>query len=1097
MAQSFKIEQASIVPSIFIGLGGTGSRIVDRIATRAAGLPHWESHLRPLTQFVCLDTNQKDLGELTRIPPTNRILISAFDKQRAVINYRESNNMKALHWLDRAYTPRPGVTPGAGQIRVESRLGFHFNSPSIREKLDELIRITLKADNPFRQTSPAEYFVYIYCGLGGGTGSGSFLPMSYLVQSIVRGLQWQPRVLGYLVLSTLMVKKVAPDLHQDIHANTYAALKELEYLTKLDYPETQVEKPQGEPFVYWNDEQDPNIPTVKTRPFYLSLIIDRADHLELPELEPLVGDASFLQVFSPILGRVAGEVDNYDKHLQELTTTPGKLRGVGRGYTKHFGAFGVAALVLPAFELLEYSALRFAAESLRQQITFGSSEASSAIDARLADLRVNYDDPKFARLSEGERQVAINKSFVLSMQAMAEEDQKDGLLEGVWYKLVEDVDTGKVTGRDEQGKEQRTETLLVRVLRLLDQERAPILADIAIPAPNLLPVQPESLGNYNDILNKFEAAVATSNRKVEEGKERLRSSAKQGDVIERLNPKPSPLQERYLVIRLFEKLDSTLIPEAEKKLTGASAKSYSNAKIQEKFRQENPSLLSDAANAKKLVFMKDREAFQTVRDGVQTDFQQTGGAQKNYYDSDLRLAQYRSLRDYIEGRARQYANLATRMNDVVGDLDRDAERIRHGLSVDQPRFALSVEVFETMDDPKRRLWREVFDELFVKGGRGQTTFDRQVLATTIAEQLRPVQDKSTGKYVPKQDYQLEADLKTALTALGRDRLRTAIYGGPNESGLNIETGIQLEARICLRSSSDMIVREDEIERYTERKLRAFALMSGVYGRLSRVDSETLDDGVKMARTRNLVIQDSVLTPGFVDKLRNFLLRDGRPPQIAGWNPVPDQHIALAHDMDLPIPLYYFIPVVGEIEANYEKVAAIPRRTYNLHIDYHWEQTLPNLNPSKDKLNTSWALNTLLEGMLYRVIRQTDAGWTWVDADQVLGTNLSSSLYRLGEYHRAVRDTLQKRLDESLRTAAAGVTPEELLARSEKLLAYIKQTMLDIALAAQKGNKTREDGLEEPIWTMFEDQLESKMRASRTASQESPGTAARSVRRLDL
>ena len=65
----------------------------------------------------------------------------------------------------------------------------------------------------------------------------------------------------------------------------------------------------------------------------------------------------------------------------------------------------MAALVLPGFELLEYSALRFAAEALRQQITFGSSDASKAIDAKLADLRVNYDDPKFVRMSENERQV--------------------------------------------------------------------------------------------------------------------------------------------------------------------------------------------------------------------------------------------------------------------------------------------------------------------------------------------------------------------------------------------------------------------------------------------------------------------------------------------------------------------------------------------------------------------------------------------------------------------------------------------------------------------------------------------------------------------
>jgi hypothetical protein len=1095
MASGFRITQASIVPSMFIGLGGTGSRIVDRIATRASGLPYWDSHLKSLTQFVCIDTNSKDLPILKKIPQTNRILISAFDKQRAVVNYRESDNQKALQWLDRNYTPRPGVTEGAGQIRVESRLGFHFNSSVIKEKLDELVRYTLKSDNPYRQNNPASYLVYIFAGLGGGTGSGSFLPMTYLVQHIIRGLQWEPRVLGYFVLSTMMTKKVGPELHQDIHANTYAALKELEHLTKLDYPETQVERPQGEPFVFWNDENELALPVVRSRPYFLGMLIDRSDNQELPDVEPLVGDGAFLEIFSPVLGRVFGEVDNYDKHLQQLAHAPGKMKAVGRGYTKHFGTFGVAALVLPAFELLEYSALRFAAEAMRQQITFGSSDASKTINAKLADLRVDYDDPKFNRMSESERQAAINKSFILSMQAMAKEDEQDGLLEGVWYKLVEDVDTGKVVGHDEKGAPRRTETLMTRVLRLLDEERAPILTELTLPSPNLLPVQPESLGAYNDIQGKFETSIQTANRKVEEGKQRLRNSARNGDVIERLSPKPTPLQERYLVIRLLEELDAKRIPEADAKLTSATVKSYNNPKVQDKFRQDNPQVLNDAAQAKSWILFKDRKGFEAVRDGIQGDFQQTAVAQKNYWDADLKLAQLKSLRDYLDGRARQYATLATRTNDLVNDLEREAEKIRSGVAIDQPRFALSVEIFETMES-KRRVWKEVFDELYVRGGRGGSTFDRQTLAECIAEQLRPVQDKGTGKFVPKPDYKIAEDLKRGLTDLGRTKLRSAIYGGENERGLTIESGIELEARIVLRAGPGTLVREDEIERYVEQKLTAFKLLGGVYARLSTVDAQALDDGVKMARTRNLVIEENLFTPGFVDKLKNMLLRDGRPPQMGSWSPVPDQHMAVMHDMDLPIPLYYFNAVVGEVEANYEKVAANPRRTYNLHIDYHWEQTLPNLNPAKDKISTSWALNTLLDGLLYKVIQQSNNAWVWKAGGEVLGSNLASTLYRLGEYHRS--DILQKNFDESLVKAQRDVSAEELLSRTEKLLTYVKQTLLDIALAAQRGVNTREDSLEEGIWRMFEERLEDRLQTSRKKEMETAASTPQSMtRQLEL
>ena len=460
---------SNIVPSLFIGLGGTGSRIVDRIAMRASRLPQWRSHLEELTQFVCLDSNSHDLKLLKNIPEPNRLLMSRFDKQRVIHNYRESNN-PALHWLDRSYTPRSGFNEPPGPIRMESRLGFHVNSPAIREKLDELVRGTLRADNPHRQNDYERYGVYIYAGLSGGTGSGSFLPMAYLIQDIIRNLRWWPCIFGYFVLSTMLTKRVSPDLHRDVHANTYAALKELEHLTRLDYPEAQVEQPAGEPFGYGNDERHQTGKMVTNRPFYLSLIVDRPADLELadleiPDPELLIGDASFLQVFSPAIGRICAEMDGYDKYLQDLSRTPGKRTGAIRGYTKHFAAFGVAALVLPASELLEYCALRFAAEAMRQQITFGASDTSEKIHGKLAELRVDYDDPKFCRRSESERYAAINRAFVLSVQTVAQEG------DGVWRRLVEDVDAGKVG---------HVESLINRVLRLLDEERALILSEVRL-----------------------------------------------------------------------------------------------------------------------------------------------------------------------------------------------------------------------------------------------------------------------------------------------------------------------------------------------------------------------------------------------------------------------------------------------------------------------------------------------------------------------------------------------------------------------------------------------------------------------------------------
>src|SRR6185436_11920751 len=282
MDQEYRSGQGTIIPTLFIGLGGTGSRIVDRIAGRAATLPNWESQLRPLTSFVSIDTNELDQHRLRNIPEGNRMNIAAFDKAKAMDDFRRSDDRQALQWLDPGYQPRPGIKPGAGQIRVEARLGFFYNSLKIRQRLRELVKESLRPGITWRQAS--KYNVYIFCTLAGGTGSGTFLATAYLIDAVLREQNWQARVVANLLLSTLMVDKVGPELHRDIHANTYAALKELEYLTKLDYDEAKrkAEHTSVE-FVYCRDENSRAVQRVSTRPYFISFILDRPPHLGLPD----------------------------------------------------------------------------------------------------------------------------------------------------------------------------------------------------------------------------------------------------------------------------------------------------------------------------------------------------------------------------------------------------------------------------------------------------------------------------------------------------------------------------------------------------------------------------------------------------------------------------------------------------------------------------------------------------------------------------------------------------------------------------------------------------------------------------------------------
>jgi hypothetical protein len=933
--------------------------------------------------------------------------------------------------------------------------------------------------------------VYLYCSLAGGTGSGAFLPIGYLIQDILMAQGWQPRVIGNFVLSTMLTGKVAPDLHPNIHANTYAGLKELEHLAKMNYQSVRLERPKGEPFVFWNNENSDEIPHVHRSALFHSFLFDRPSETDIKDLEETLADASFLQVFTPIISSVAGEYDNYEQHNQSLTTFAGEHKNIGQGYTKNYGAFGTAALVLPASELLEYSASRFAAEALRRQITFAATGQTEGQERTLDRLRVPYDDPAFRNLEEGSRFDRINESFLLSVQAMADFDAKAGQTGGYWFRLVEDVDKGKLSGLDKDGKELRTETLIQRVLRKLDEDRKPVADQVQIKNRAFV-FQREGVNQYTDLLNRFKDDIQTSTLKVEQGKEKLKASSAEGEAIEILDPKPTPMQERYLVIQLLKLLDTKLLSEAKDTLDKARLKSFANPSVQERLEREIPGELSEAANRKgRFGIGHDQEGFEGVRNGAQTEFQGVAHAHARFLDADLRLAQYRSLRDYLASRARQYAMLATRINDLVNELEAEAESLRSGVAPREPRLALSVEIFETLDQPRRRIWDQVYDYLFIRDGKDMSTFDRQTVATGIGEQLAPVKDPQTGRFVPKGEFTLIADLKRAMMELGRDRLRKTIYGDQEQRGLTLESGLEIEARLKLPQTPGRPLEREQILNYMAEKFKAVHLMSSLIARTATEEMRSLDDGVKLANKRHICIRRDILSPTFFEAFRRTM--EIAPRQISvedekkGYaNP----HIALVHDCEVPIPLYYFRAVTGEIEESYHKVMENERRAFQLHIDYNWEHSLPDLNPRKAEIGVTWSLEVLLDGLLAGVFVNNNGKWVWQRGegrDEMLGDNLAAAMYAIGGLYED--DILRERLNKAIREQRETHGAAEMLVRAETFRVDIGNVLEDIAVRARNHEKTREDELEMPILRAMLRLLDKRLGSSTTAASTAAKPAA--------
>jgi len=1083
MAEPFRSAQGTIIPTIFIGIGGSGSRIVDRIAARAARLPNWETQIRPLTAFVSVDTNRLDQNQLSRIPPGNQLLIGAFDKPTIIDGFRRNNNRQALQWLDKAYQPRKGRTPGAGQIRVESRLGFFHQSPIIRKRLKEIVDDILAPGITWRQAG--DFYVYVFSSLAGGTGSGSFLSMGYLIGDVIRNAgDWQPRVVANLMLSTLLLDVVGKDLHPDIHANTYAALKELEHLTKLNYKQAREEGRTSEEFAFWHDDSSDRVTRIESAPFFLSFIFDRPSNFALGPYEAVVADASFLQVFTPNIDNMASALDNYQKNLTDLTQLPGVLKHVGLGYSKNFGCMGACAMSLPGNDLLEYASLRFAAESVRSQISFGVDPGNPEDDrARaLAKLAVNYSDPKFLNMGDEGRNRTINKAFLESVREMARQDAIQEMKDGFWYQLVESSDEGRITGTDDKGELQRAESTLAAVRRKLEEARRALVTKVSIKEKSFS-FHKEGVNQYPELINRLKDEVRSARVLVEQGLQGLKRSALEGEAVTGL--KLDPISERYVALRLLEECEQKWLPEAQKQFDTARLKDVNNPTVNDRLEELYKSLQQASSQGGLIgrVFNRD-QAFYNARDEAQEYYRSVASAARKVFDSEIAIGQLRELVSYLHDRARQYAALARNVNLLVNDLNLRAEELRKGQG-GEPRFALSVEVFETLDEPRERMWDGVYHALFVDHGRYMSTFDRTTLASCISQQLKPV-IREDGAVVPKSVQQTVTDLREALLGLGRGRLRPSIFGEAGDPGLDLQRGLRLEARLVLepkKSKRDLLT-DPEIDAYIDKKFRALSQLSGVLARVSTAEWRALGDGTKTDSTRHLMHglgRDADSSP-FVQRLKSVLQQDGRQVNLGHWH---DPRIIIAYDVELPLPLYYIRPVIDEVEKAYLKVQADEKRGYNLHTDYHWEESLPNLNPRASELEVSWAVRKLAEGLVAGAIEQIDSrSWVWhtpLDTQpDVLGRNLSGALYRVGEYYR--NDDLRKLLDSDIQKRLADAGADERKDKQRKLRESVAHALAQIGWRQQRGEIDQEDVLDRPVLRVLDSVLQQDLESASTSAK---------------
>lgn len=346
---------ALLIPTLLVGLGGTGTRIVDQVY----GMVGEED--RKTLSVHGFDT---DIGELNRLKSLKGHLTQTSDnitvwQCRQICGeavdawFPASPNSRGMGPLDRKL-----LTHGAGQIRAVSRLALYYTMKRYGlQKLEEDIKKLFRASG---EELRASMRVFIVSTLAGGTGAGIFLQTALFIRDYltsrlgkdavsIRGLFLLPDI---FVQSGVTRQQEAPDLR----TNAYASLKELDGIVKSvlgrDRQSTTIDL-----------EYMPNQAhlAVQTVPYDSCFLLDYENAegenmgtggVALQRYISQAVNTVYLQLFSPIGDHSLSREDNLIRAA---------IKDDGLNF---YCSAGISRLIYPYQDILKYCSARMVQESL-------------------------------------------------------------------------------------------------------------------------------------------------------------------------------------------------------------------------------------------------------------------------------------------------------------------------------------------------------------------------------------------------------------------------------------------------------------------------------------------------------------------------------------------------------------------------------------------------------------------------------------------------------------------------------------------------------------------------------------------------------------
>lgn len=354
------------IPSLVVGLGGTGKRALTHLKRRIYDTYGVEE--LPWIRLLSIDADSAGVnnppvisqrtGEFINLGNSEMRIIDQSDTPQVISHLDAPENRHILDWYPdpEQKVDFPKAARGSGQVRMFGRIGLykgdnlHTTYRWLQQAAHDVSDPASWESFPGFEVDPGLQFVYVICSLCGGTGSGMFLDIAYLLRKIAGVDPSTRRFMGMFVLPEVYEPVVENAHIKRIYANTYAALREMDYLmnhpkrsyqirgkdhTFVDFPRDVT--PFDFVFLYSNKNKRGNVISQRQVSGDKPVAVD-------DRVAQYISETIITDVLSPVTERSESILSNIFTSISEPETMG------DRTFHKTYSAVGVASVKVPPID---------------------------------------------------------------------------------------------------------------------------------------------------------------------------------------------------------------------------------------------------------------------------------------------------------------------------------------------------------------------------------------------------------------------------------------------------------------------------------------------------------------------------------------------------------------------------------------------------------------------------------------------------------------------------------------------------------------------------------------------------------------------------